>query len=262
MERLVFGAGPIALPQEIRSPRRRFAERLARGLGVEVITIVASSYPELRSLVARGEAHVAWLPPAIYAHSAEHGTAELLLGTVRAGGGRFRGALFVTNKSPLHDVSELAGKRVAWVDRTSCAGYLFPRLALRSAGCTPGNHFAEEILVGSHRSVTRAVALGRVDCGATYVDGYGDDARYGWSLEVDCDEMRAILFTPPIPSDTICAAPTLEEGIRKDISDLLLRMHQDPEGADVLQSFFGVERFVRARKQDYEIVHQAFRTDS
>lgn len=258
MDRLVFGSGPIALAETRRKHRRAFARLLTDLLGVEVVLVVASTYEELSSLVGRGEAQLVWLPPALFVRALDGGLVTLLLNGVRAQGSRFRGALYVRADATWRDEVELQGATVAWVDRDSCSGYLFPRLALSDRGIDPDMHFGPQLVLGSHDAVARAVAAGRADVGATFVDCFASGVeRPGWSFEVEEDVMRTVLSSDPIPADTICAAPSMPPPLRARLDAALRCMHETPEGAAVLAGLFSVDRFDTADPADYAPVRRA-----
>jgi phosphonate transport system substrate-binding protein len=257
MERLVFGTGPIARAESRLTTARTFQELLGAQIGAEVVVIVASSYTELSGLVTRGEADVAWLPPAVYVRASEVADVRLLLGSARTGGQQFSGVLFVKSDAPWSDPRDLGGTRVAWVDHDSCAGYLFPRLALADCGLDPDELFASQFILGSHHAVARAVEVGKADVGATFVQGVNVASQAGWSLEVDPNDMRAILYSAPIPADVICASGTLDPSLRDRVVDALAHMHETPGGTEALQGLFDVDRFVPAREEDYEMVRRA-----
>lgn len=267
MDRLVFGMGPIALAEARQRHRRAFAAKLSEALDAEVVVVVASTYDELSGLVERGETHLAWLPPAVFIRSFDRGDVRLMVSAVRAHGSRFRGALFVRSEMPWNDLSDLRGLRIAWVDRGSCAGYLFPRLALIDARIDPDTYFDKQFLLGSHNAVARAVEVGKADVGATFIDqtpaARGRPERLerpGWALEVEPDAMRAVLVSEPIPSDTIGVAPELDPEVRDRLVDSLTTMHEDPDGAGILGGLFGAARFQVAGPADYEPVRRAIET--
>lgn len=268
MERLVFGMGPIGLAEARQRHRRSFATRLSEALDTEVVVVVASTYDELSGLVARGETHLAWLPPAVFVRSFDKGEVRLILSAVRAHGSRFRGVLFVRAEAPWHCVEDLRGLRVAWVDRGSCSGYLFPRLALFDADVDPDTYFDEQFLLGSHNAVARAVEVGKADVGATFVDqtmrfgkGRSTDWQHpGWALEVEPDSMRAILVSEPIPADTITSTPAIDATMRERIGQAMSAMHEHPGCAETLLGLFGVDRFELAEPAAYEPVRRALAT--
>jgi phosphonate transport system substrate-binding protein len=259
MDRIVFATGPIAHAATRRQPRRLFATMVSEMLGVEIAVVVAPTYNELGGLMHREEAHVAWLPPAIFARTFARGEAQLLLATVRKGGARFRGAFFVRASAEASSIEELAGKRAAWVDRDSCSGYLYPRLALLEAGVDPRTFFGRELFLGTHEHVARAVEVGAADVGATFIDEApnGGNTHAGWSLEVGPDAMRALLTTSLIPADTICVGRTLGSSVRDAVADALLRLHDTEDGREVMLGLFGAERFAHADPTDYDPIHRA-----
>jgi phosphonate transport system substrate-binding protein len=259
VRRLVFGMGPVGEGPAIARLRRAFAETMGRALGVEVVTVVASSYAELGGLVERAEAQVAWLPPAVYVGAADRAGARLVAGAVRAGSRRFRGALFVRSEAPWNAVEDLRNTRVAWVDRHSCAGYLFPRLALEQRGIDIGSFFREELLFESHSAVARAVTTGQADVGATFVSesGSADLRLAGWTFEVAPAAMRELLVTEPIPSDTICTAKAVDRKRLAAIRAFFLALHERPASHDILQNLFGIDRFVECATDEYDVVRHA-----
>ncbi len=261
MKRIVFATGPIARAPIRRQPRRAFAMHLSEVIDTEVVVVVASTYNELAGLVERGEAQVAWLPPAVYVQASARSGVELLLRAVRRHGAEFRGALFVRSDAPWREIEDLAGRTVGWVDRDSCAGYLYPRLALVDRGLDPGKVFGREIVLGSHEAVVRAVEVGTVDVGATFIDeepsNDGTLSRPGWSSEVPPEEMRPILISPPIPADTICAVADLPPDKREAVKKALLSFHQTPEGADIILGLFGADRFEETERQSYADIVRA-----
>lgn len=283
MRRLVFGMGPFGDAPTIARLRRTFAESMGEALGAEVVTVVASSYAELGGLIERSEAQVAWLPPAVYVAATDRAAVHLVAGAVRAGSRSFRGALFVRADAPWSDVEELRNTRVAWVDRHSCAGYLFPRLALGKIGIDASSFFREELLFESHSAVARAVVVGHADVGATFVsdaasghsqrpaDGARGSMRppppdpadaprkhrlSGWTFEVAPDAMRELLVTDPIPSDTICGAENLDEETIGRIRTFFFELHAS-DSHEILQNLFGVDRFVESAPGDYDVVRRA-----
>ncbi len=261
MDGLTFATGPVLLDEEGEELRARLADRLATALGQPVTARATRSYAELAGLFGEGGPLVAWLPPAVYVRT------ELLAGLTplaevqRADGEGYRGVLFVRADSEVTDLAGLAGARVAWVDRDSCAGYLFPRLALVEGGHDPDALFAEQRFVGSHGSSVRAVLAGEADAGATHAQTEpGSDVirLAGWGPYAGADGMRALLVTPAIPSDVVCASGALDPELADAVRGALLSLHEADE--DLVDELFGAERFVAASASDYDPVRAAMGT--
>lgn len=264
---LTFAMGPFSLDEEGDDLRDRFAARLSKALGRPVRVEAASSYADVRALVARGEAHLAWLPPAIFVQLEREAGAHLLAAIERSQGAGYRGVLFVHKDSAVRAPEELANARVAWVDPQSCAGYLFPRLALKARGLT--SLFSEEKFLGSHGSVVHAVMRGEASAGATFgqtapiAPGAPTGAQpalaiAGWYPYAGAEGMRAILVSDPIPSDVICASVrALDADELHDVREALLHLHEDAEARELLDELLGGPRLIAAHTVDYDTVRAA-----
>jgi phosphonate transport system substrate-binding protein len=253
---LTFALGPV-LDEEDDELATRFARRLSDALSHPVELAFGSSYAEVADLVASGRAHLAWLPPAVFVRAERQG-ALLLAAVERSHGHGYRGVLFVPSSSPIREPSALASTRVAWVDPDSCAGYLFPRLALLQEGLTPDALFREQSFRGSHGSVVHAVMRGEADVGATF--GHtAEDGRTltiaGWYPWLGASGMRAVLVSKSIPPDVICASSALDADAIDDVREALLSLHES--SAALLDEIFGGPRLVPAHTVDYDPVRTA-----
>ena len=241
---LRFGVGPIASGEDRAKIRAHAESALARAAGSHAILVVTQSYTDLEDKLARGDIDLAWLPPALCVRAIEHG-ATLLLGCVRASAKTYRAVLFVRADSPRRAPADLAGARAAWVDPDSCSGYLFPRIALsEDHGLDPAKLFSEEKMLGSHAAVIAAVAKGQADCGATFASGVPEG-------------MRWIVTSAPIPSDAVCASPSMDRARRDALGTALAELHRSADGALVLHDLFDVARLEPALPRHYDLVRRA-----
>ena len=241
---LRFGVGPIAAGAARAKIRAHAESALARAAGSHAILVVTESYKDLENKLQRGEVDLAWLPPALCVRAIDHG-ATLLLGCVRASAKTYQAALFVRADSARRAPGDLTGARVAWVDPESCSGYLFPRIALsEDYGLDPATLWAEEKMLGTHAAVIEAVTKGKADCGATFAAGVPDD-------------MRWILTSAPIPSDGLCASPSMDRGRRDELGAALAEVHRGADGALMLRDLFDVARLEPALPRHYDLVRRA-----
>lgn len=259
----IVGTGPIGLDSEGDRSRARLASVLAAALGAPVEIRAALTYSELLGWVGRREVQLAWLGPALYAQAESRFGVEALVRAERDGRQSFRGALFATEASAIRAPEDLRGKRVAWVDPDSCAGFLFPRIALAQRGLDPDSTFAELRILGSHAAVVRAVAGGQADVGATFVelrdaaDPSSPITRAGWhGAKVP---MRAVLVTEPVPADVIVATRAVHEAARAAVSGALQHLHERPDGAEVLRELFQASALRPAVAAEYAAVKSALR---
>lgn len=258
---LTFATGPVMLDEDGDELRKELADHLATTLERPVTALATRSYTELAALFGSRDDLVAWLPPALYVRTEPSVGLRLLAEVERSHGEGYRGVLFVSQDSDVKELADLAGKRVAWVDRDSCAGHLFPRLELRERGFDPGELFREERFVGSHGSSVRAVMNGEADVGATHAqtrEGSDELMLAGWGPYAGADGMRPVLVTRPIPPDVLCASGKLDPSLAEAVQRALLGLH-DAGLDDLLDELFGAERLVTASAGDYDAVRAAMR---
>lgn len=258
--KLTFATGPVLLDDEGDELRARLGRRLSDALGRDAEVVAARSYADVASMIARGDAELAWLPPAVFVRTEATAGLQLLAAVERSHGAGYRGVLFVPRDSAAKAPEDLESARVAWVDRDSCAGHLFPRQALRERGLEPGELFHEERFEGSHGSVVRAVLRGEADAGATHAQTEDDGETLmlaGWQPYAGQDGMRPLLVTRPIPPDVVCASRHVAPEQRDELRDALLRLHEpDPE---LLDELFGGPRLVAASPEAYDAVRDALK---
>ena len=256
MRELLFGMGPHRRGERGTALRERLGEVLTEALAMPVGVTVLRSYGELLRAVGTNQVQVAWLPPAVFVHAQDRFGVHLAAAAVRRGVTTYRGALFVRPKSTVRSAHDLAGRAVAWVDPDSCAGYLYPRLALRNVGVDPDHQLGAQSFLGSHGAVVRAVADGSSDVGATFVhadDGVVHDGA--WHLAGL--HMREVLITEPIPSDTACTVSGLTDALRERITKALLSMQDSDAGREVLEGLFDATYFAVADPNSYDTVRRA-----
>jgi len=252
--------GPVHQDSEGRRLRRRLADRLSKLMGLSVEVITTASYTELAAKMSEGEALLGWMPPAVFARLEVEAGLRLLAAVERSLGG-YRGVLFAPADSGIEQLADLKGKRMAWVDRDSCAGHLFVRLGLRDAGFEPGELFGSEYFAGSHGSVVRGVLRGDADAGATHAQTHpetGEVLLAGWHPYAGRDGMRALLVSSSIPPDVICASRSLTPDHLDETRQALLKLHEGDD-RDLIDEVFGGSRLVGASTQTYDPVREAMR---
>ena len=221
---------------------------VATSLGSPVVSVLADDYDDLNRRVLAGGIDVAWLPPLLHARAAEQG-ARLVALPQRGGWLTFRSALLVRKDAPIVAPGKLRGVRVAWRDKASASGYLFPRIELAALGATPDKAFASEKFYGSVVGAAQAVAAGEADlCTCWVSDPSARDperamAEIEKSIGADlARKLRLLHVTDPIPPDGIVVAAQVLENERAAIAAALLALHTTPEGRAALQTVFQAER--------------------
>ena len=210
-----WGFGIVQSRELERAGQRAFAELcdlVAASTSVRLRPFVAQSHAELTHAIDDEEVALAWLPPIPTIELEAKKLATVLAIPYRNGTMSYHCALIARRGlRPRKDftalVEDLRGLRAAWVEPSSAAGYLVPRMQLAAGGVDVGTFFAREIFTRSHPAVVDAIVGGQADIGATYchVDARKQVVRGAW-LDEDGRASRPIdVLTTfgPIPNDAL-----------------------------------------------------------
>lgn len=177
------------------------------------------SYRELELGAEASGFELMWLPPLIALSLVPKRRAEAMAIPVREGETSYATALFTKPGSGVKSLSDLRGKRAAWVDEHSCAGYVLPRALLNKRGIDVDEILGEQLMLGSHDEVVAQVLRGEADFGATFVhleDGEIVSAAWG-DGEVD-----VLASYGPIPADMLAFGRGLGRASRDRLTEELM----------------------------------------
>jgi phosphate/phosphite/phosphonate ABC transporter binding protein len=211
------------------------------------------SYSTLVDALCEEEIDLAWLPPVAYLRARQLGPVHLLLAVERGGPTSYGSALLASTRSGVLSMDDIRGKRVAWVDVWSAAGYLMPRSVLREAGLDPEQVFASQTFVGSHAAVLDALQEGRAEVGATYCSLDRDGALVA-SPWTDRPDIRPFALSSAIPGDAICAAGELHLEDAVAMIEPLVVLSTEPQGSALLAKIFGAGYFVEVDPSYYQVL--------
>jgi len=212
-----------------------------------------ASYSTLVDALCEDEIELAWLPPVAYLRARKLGPVHLLLALERAGQSAYASALIAPQRAGIRSLADVRGKRVAWVDVWSAAGYLMPRSLLREAGHDPAQVFASQAFVGSYAAVLDALDAGRADLGATFCS-IDDDGALVAAPWVDRPGLAPIALSGAIPGDAICAGGELSLEDAEAMVSPLIALAGEPEGAELLRRLFGTDRFAEVDPSYYQVL--------
>ena len=119
---------PSSTPGDSRLVLDGLCVALTKLLDVPVSGINSASYQDLASELEKGRVDYAWMSPTLMLLTSERIQLRPLLSSVRDNTTEYCSALFVDDGFPADEIDDLHNSTVAWVDTTSAAGYLIPRL--------------------------------------------------------------------------------------------------------------------------------------
>ncbi len=163
----------------------------------------------------------------------------------------YKGYLFVRKDSGIRTVGDMKGRKMAFVDKATTAGYVFPLAWLRDNGITSlDGFFSEYYFTGSHDASVYAVLNRKADIGAAKHSMY--DRVRSEDPRVD-QELVILARSPEVPSNGLCVRKDLDPGIMAVLKSALLNLHHEPEGKEVLEKF-GALKFIETTAKDYQPV--------
>jgi phosphonate transport system substrate-binding protein len=229
--------------------------------GVRLHPVVTASYDELSAAIQDGEVGLAWLPPVPTIDLQARGVASVLAIPARRGAISYHAAFIVRRGGP-KTLAELRGRRAAWVQRDSAAGYLVPRMHLAAQGFDVLRFFARELFTHSHSGVVDAVVSGEADVGATFCNvdvATGRVIRSTWQDDdgTSIRPIEALATMGPIPNDALVASSEVPAAVRSALTRWLLTL--DGPAKDIFDQLLGSGDFRIPATNHYEVLRHALR---
>jgi phosphonate transport system substrate-binding protein len=247
MGAITLAVVPSSTPGDSRLALDALCVALTRILDAPVHGINSRSYGDLADEMAKDRVDYAWMSPTLMILTDEKIQLRPLLTAVRNDHVEFCAALFVDGRRSMRTLDELRGQVVAWVDPTSAAGYLIPRIHLAKQGIDPTRFFRKELFLRSHGEVVRAVLDGRADVGATYGHPPEEGKPVAWAgfLHVAPERhFRVLEWTQPCPNDLIVGHGLLPKPEHRSFGNAILTLSQREAGRRLLYNAFHAEQFV------------------
>jgi phosphonate transport system substrate-binding protein len=248
---IVMAFVPSVEAQKVMESGDRLAQMLGESTGLSFKTITATDYPGIVEALSTGSVDVAWLPPLAYVLAHERNGAEVKLKVVRHGSPTYRGQILVAPAGPVKTLADLKGKKIAFPQRTSASGYMYPKVLLLDSGIDVDKD-CTEIFSGSHDAALIALVKGNVDAACTF-----DDARDNISKTYpDVAKLRVLAKTQDIPADCVAVSASLDQAVADQVATALINLAADAQGKQILLDLYQIEGLVDATDTDYDPVRQ------
>ncbi len=169
------------------------------------------------------------------------------------GSSTYYGLIFVRKDSGIQGASDMRGKRFAFVDKATTAGYLLPLAYFKTQGIHSYKTFLKEFyFTGTHEDAIYDVFHKKADVGAAKNTVF---ERLSSADERVARELKILATSPKVPENGLALKKSIDPSLKKAIAETLLSMQNDPAGRSVLRKF-GVRRFIPTSDKDYEPVYR------
>jgi phosphonate transport system substrate-binding protein len=163
----------------------------------------------------------------------------------------YKGYIFVHKYSVINSVDRMRHSVIAFVDKATTAGYVFPVAYLREHGVTDiRSFFKEYYFTGSHDAAIYAVLNKEAEVGCAQNTIFDMLAREDSRVKED---LLILATSPDVPSNGLAMKRNIDPGIKLKLKKVLLEMNSDPAGREVLEKF-GAVNFIETTEEDYSPV--------
>lgn len=162
--KLLLGITPFESGDRTRADLAPLAKMIGDMLGVPLEIEPAESYQSLVQAVSKGEIDIAMLSPMSYIHARrQQPKLQLVARVISQGVAEYASFIVVRADDPAQGLADLRGRRMAWVDRMSASGFIYPLAAFRRVGQEPEQLFKSQQFYGTHDAALNAVLSGEAD---------------------------------------------------------------------------------------------------
>jgi phosphonate transport system substrate-binding protein len=164
----------------------------------------------------------------------------------------YYGLIFVRKDSGIKSIRQMAGKRFAFVDKATTAGYLLPLAYFKEYGKNYKTFLKESYFTGTHEDAILDVLNRKADVGAAKNTIYERMAATDGRVK---EELVILERSPDVPENALAVRKDLDISVKKKLKEALLTMNEDAEGKSVLE-VFGAQRFIETNDSDYRPVYR------
>lgn len=160
--------------------------------------------------------------------------------------------IIVKKDSPIQTIEDLKGKRMAYQNVTSSAGFVWPAGKMMEAGLDPLKD-VQAVTVKGHDQGVLAVLNGDVDAAAIFQDARNIVKK---DYPKVFEDTRVLTFTENIPNDTITVRSDMNKEWADKIQQAFIDIGKDTEGHAIIKEIYSHEGYVKSEDSIFDIVRQ------
>jgi phosphonate transport system substrate-binding protein len=236
---------------------------LSDQLGIPVKVSVSTNYNTIIEAMASKKVDVGFLPPTAYVLAKEKNAAEVILQAQRFGVNDdgtpsselvdYYKSLFIVKKdSKINSVKDLKGKKIAFQDVTSSAGYVWPAAMLMDNDIDPIKD-VQGITLKGHDQAVLAVLNSDVDAAVVF-----QDARniVKGDYPTVFEDTKVIQYTENIPNDTITVRTDMSPEWKTKVQEAFIKIGESEEGHAIVRDIYSHEGYTKSDDSKFEIVRE------
>lgn len=263
-EKLTVQFVPSQNADTLEAKAKPLEKLLSDKVGIPVEVSVSTDYNTIVEAIASKKVDVGFLPPTAYVLAKEKGAAEVILQAQRFGvkdeTGEpteelvdfYKAMMIVKKDAAIQSVADLKGKKIAYQNVSSSAGYVWPAAVLMDNGIDPLKD-VQPVTVKGHDQAVLAVLNGDVDAAAIF-----QDARnvVKGDYPTVFEDTRVLTYTEKIPNDTISVRSDMNPEWVEKLQNAFIEIGQDEEGHKIISEIYTHEGYVKSEDTQFEIVRE------
>lgn len=226
-----------------------FAEFLENQLGVDIETIVPSSYEPIIESLRFGHIDAAIMDTGPACLAISQSGAEVLMAEVDSGRIYYQATVWVSadNNDDIDSIGYVLGKKVSFTSETGSSGFVRPFGSLVTGGHVTidgddvvaleqaiDDAFESHAFPGSYGGAAKLLAEGVVDV------AFGNDRLPSYLPEEERGLIKPALTLGPVPSHVLVVRDDMSENNRKALTDAVLKLNGGPN-ASIINDLYGVD---------------------
>ncbi|WP_296598692.1 phosphate/phosphite/phosphonate ABC transporter substrate-binding protein [Phenylobacterium sp.] len=184
---------------------------VTRTSGLHFTLRVGQSYNAVVEAMCNGAADVAFFGPVAYVQAHKRGCAELLAVSVESGRSTYYAGVFAKARGPVHKLSDLRGRRMAFGDLNSASSFMAQTVMLLDAGIDPARDLGGVRLTGSHANSLAALSQGQADAAALSFESFEKAVNQG---VVSPRDISVVARSAPIPNPPLGMSTRLPPALK------------------------------------------------
>ena len=252
---LQFAISTMISPEETVQYYKKIFDYVAHRLGRQYVLIQKNSYSQVNDLFREGSLDLAFVSSGPYVELARNGGAELVAVPVVDGSTTYYSMIVTPASSDVKTFGELRGRTFAFVDPLSNSGRLFPMSLVFKTAAGPNEYFRSYTYTYSHSASIHLVADGNVDGAAVSSQILKFLTLKDPSLK---QKIKVIGHSPAYANSPFIVPQSMDPKFKNRIRDILLHMHENPEGRLILQEL-NMQKFTIIPDKAYDAVRALYK---
>ncbi len=258
-KQITIGFIPGENPQELKENGEAFAKMLQEKIGVPVNIYVSKDYTELIDAMKNKKVDFAFFSAMTYVFAEKMAGAKVLLKKVWDG--PYYYATILANKAT--KISQLKGKKFAFVDQKSTSGYILPQVYFKKNNIDSKTFFADSIFSGNHSESVNLLREGKVDAAAVFSnDAKNKDTAWDRFPAKDgkrYPKPKTIWISEPIPNDPFCVRQDFYDSNPRIATDLMFALRdldEDKTNGPKFKKLLNISGLMLATSTQYDSVRE------